>query len=495
MKRRSPAALAAPAPGTAAATPIDLDADEGDVRPAKRPRLLEVSSWPLAPPATETRLVIVGALKPAIDPRELQKRYTPNSNARNAHPRDARIRFDGSIDPATGERRHDYYLDGKRDGLASVTRCIERFWYPFDAVGVSRRIAGRGRYAGKSDVQIRADWTQTAVDGTAKHAQYEAFLQHTPEAETGTGPLQSPYRAPPGFYCALAAHPEWDVYRTEWIMYDEDGKVVGTADIVFINRHTGAIIVADWKNCAGGTLRTNPSGKNGAHPLTAMMPATKLNKYTIQLNMYRHILETRYGLTVEGIVLFNFPPDAPDVYDEIAIPRIDMAPFMALFPWRADDPRHAAQAVPAAQADAIAPAVQPPLVEAVSDADPRAAGPTRAHRIQRGVLPDGVVWMGWAYAPYGLAQSAWIPAGKRPHPRPTDADMARYEAELRGDATLLARVRDELYGKVLACWCRPGERCHAELYAKYANFLAATGWRAAAQAEKEEEKEKEKDMQ
>lgn len=49
-----------------------------------------------------------------------------------------------------------------------------------------------------------------------------------------------------------------------------------------------------------------------------------------------------------------------------------------------------------------------------------------------------------------------------------DAAIARFEEWLMTDPELVARVKRELKGKVLGCWCA-GKPCHAEVLARVAN--------------------------
>ena len=44
-----------------------------------------------------------------------------------------------------------------------------------------------------------------------------------------------------------------------------------------------------------------------------------------------------------------------------------------------------------------------------------------------------------------------------------------YIAHHTDDAAFRARVRTELAGKDLACWCKPGEPCHADVLLRWAN--------------------------
>ena len=50
--------------------------------------------------------------------------------------------------------------------------------------------------------------------------------------------------------------------------------------------------------------------------------------------------------------------------------------------------------------------------------------------------------------------------------------IAELRAEIECDPMLTARIREELAGKNLACWCKLGEPCHADVLLELANTPA-----------------------
>jgi len=62
----------------------------------------------------------------------------------------------------------------------------------------------------------------------------------------------------------------------------------------------------------------------------------------------------------------------------------------------------------------------------------------------------------------------WKPGTLAEFVVPKDEVLARYEAWLRAQPELVAKVRAELRGKVLGCWCAPGP-CHGDVLARVAN--------------------------
>jgi Domain of unknown function (DUF4326) len=48
--------------------------------------------------------------------------------------------------------------------------------------------------------------------------------------------------------------------------------------------------------------------------------------------------------------------------------------------------------------------------------------------------------------------------------------IARFEEWVQQDPEMIAKIKRELRGKVLGCWCSP-QSCHADVLAKIANDL------------------------
>ncbi len=528
------------------ALPLSLVGDE-ELPDAKRLRPSLFDAVPVVRDTDANAVIAAPAATPSGIPgsviqsiRALRARFTPDTNTLNAHPRDVRITFNDDIDPVTKKQNHFYLVDGTI--YPSVSAAIKHFFPEFDNKKISGEVAARALKkvedaakklaedarkaalaAGKkpeprkwlSEAEFAAErkardatlearrreisstWDDARTGGTAKHSVYEGFLQHLTDADYTN--------APTGFYRAIEEMAEagYDAFRCEWRLFDEAAQMAGTADIVFIHRVTGEIILGDWKNTKviRYVARDAKYVRRGIHPLTADMPDSNYWHYVLQLNFYRYMMEKHYGRTVARILLFNFPPVEPfeasakgetederakrrrawekreAAFDRHELPMLDMAPFFALFPWRADDPRHILgpfscprPLVPALAVDACVSGpttVQRPVRQAVEEPEDGSEPPLAEP------LPPGVIWMGRNYTKpgYNLVDCGW----KAPYNDfdPVARDLEEYEVELRQDHALLLRVKNELYGKVLVCWCdeRRHALCHARLLARYANAL------------------------
>lgn len=65
-------------------------------------------------------------------------------------------------------------------------------------------------------------------------------------------------------------------------------------------------------------------------------------------------------------------------------------------------------------------------------------------------------------------EAAWLAAGL-------------YRAELVGAPEVVAQVRAELAGRVLACWCRVGWPCHRTVLLQVANSPVSIRWEGAGE--------------
>jgi len=111
-------------------------------------------------------------------------------------------------------------------------------------------------------------------------------------------------------------------YRTEWRVYDEDLKISGSIDMIYENED-GSLTIYDWKRCANIT-KTNSWNKYATTYCISHLPDTNFWHYAIQLNMYKYILETKYGKRVDGLYLVKLhPDDSFNSYEILEVPFLE----------------------------------------------------------------------------------------------------------------------------------------------------------------------------
>ena len=110
--------------------------------------------------------------------------------------------------------------------------------------------------------------------------------------------------------------------RTEWMVYHEELKLVGSIDMIFENEN-GDIEIYDWKRSKEIVYDSNYN-KFAITPSISHLPDTNFWHYSLQLNTYRKIIESKYDKKVTGLYLVRFHPDNPyKTYDRINVPLLD----------------------------------------------------------------------------------------------------------------------------------------------------------------------------
>ena len=229
---------------------------------------------------------------------------------RNAHPRDARISFE--------EESHTYTIDGSKEGWVSCTGFIHGFFEEFDADAViAKMMASRkwpeSKYYGKTAEAIKAEWDATRDEAAAAGTRMHLDIEHWYNADPIGNLAADAWEANPG--------PEWDYfqayeqkwripkgftpYRSEWLVFKEDIKLAGSIDMVYA-KPDGTFAIYDWKRAK--EMRYENSWQSGKTPLDHL-PDTNYWHYSIQLNIYRTLLEELYGVRVSELALVVLHPN------------------------------------------------------------------------------------------------------------------------------------------------------------------------------------------
>ena len=252
--------------------------------------------------------------------------------SRNPHERDSQIKF--------YERGHRYeILTDLKSKHTSVTTWVHKHFPKFDADAIIANIfksKGWGpdhKYWGQSAEQIKASWNAggqaAAGAGTSLHQRIENFMndEHCQEHFATHKELYESYCSEikdikdikewEYFLQFVKDHPELKPYRTEWMIFDEDLKIAGSIDMVYENPD-GTLSIYDWKR-SKDISRINDWNKFAINPTIGHMPDTNFWHYSLQLNMYKAILERKYNKKVTNLCLVRLHPDA-DTYELLDVP-------------------------------------------------------------------------------------------------------------------------------------------------------------------------------
>ena len=239
--------------------------------------------------------------------------------------RDARISFD--------ENSHTYFVDGKSKGYVSTTQLVRTMFEKFDANEVIKKMKSsknwsKSKYFGMSDEEIRVAWEKQGKDasmaGTMVHKAIDKFYTQPP----------SSYELPSGrefemFKDFVNDHPHFVPHKSEWFVFDNEAKVCGAIDMVYedcslANRRKSSAaksyVIVDWKRCK--EIKYNNHWKNGLG-LCSSLPDCNFIHYSLQLAIYKYILEKNYGIVIAHTFLVVLHP-SQEKYLKIESRNVDV---------------------------------------------------------------------------------------------------------------------------------------------------------------------------
>lgn len=269
--------------------------------------------------------------------RILEDSSPPLLSTLNAHPRDCRIEFyDKILLPGeTKEREHIYIVDGDANKYWSCTEFIHHFVNPFDSDKIITGMMAKpnwpdSQWYGMTPDEIKDAWeknrNEASDKGTLMHAQLENYYNGIPVTLEFTESKEWQYF---GHY--LDEYPDFEPFRTEWRVFDEEHFLAGSIDMVYKDPNDPKkLMLGDWKR----SKEIKRFGyKRCLEPLQNLHDCN-YQHYSLQLNMYKYILEKNYGVQISRLFLIIIHPNQ-DSFELINI-RYMPNEIAAILSWRKD---------------------------------------------------------------------------------------------------------------------------------------------------------------
>ena len=223
------------------------------------------------------------------------------------HPRDDRITFK--------EEGHEYTIEGFEGKPLSVTTLIHKRFPSFDADVVIGKMMRSPKwssspYFGMTEDEIKSKWDRERDDassrGTLMHRAIELYFNgELPEADR---PDTDEFRHFLKFHADLPKLlGEVQPYRTEWMVFAEDARLAGSIDMTLTNPQ-GEIIILDWKRSK--EIKMSNSFERG-YGAWRHLDSCNFIHYSLQLNIYKYMLENYYGKRVVDMNLVVLHPKQP----------------------------------------------------------------------------------------------------------------------------------------------------------------------------------------
>lgn len=228
----------------------------------------------------------------------------------NKHPRDERIRFQ--------DEGHAYFIDGQTGEYTSVTTVIHDFFPVFDADEAILKMTKSRRWPnnplfGKTPDEIKDIWARNGKDasdqGTRLHETIEDFFKFL--ARHGQVDFAPAYCVEYGYFLDFFrdhVQPRFVPYRTEMRIFHEEVKIAGSIDMIFqCIQDPTRYYIYDWKR-SKEIKTSNGFGQKAYGPLSHLDDCN-YETYSLQLNIYKRILQEKYDMNVVAMALVVFHPN------------------------------------------------------------------------------------------------------------------------------------------------------------------------------------------
>ena len=212
---------------------------------------------------------------------------------------------------------HDYKLLTDLDIVfTSVTTFVEFFFEGFDAQKVATKLINNyPKYAGRTVESLIADWDAAADYGTKVHNEIEQWIKD------GIDPIDIKAINGKDWLNDYKLKSDIDIL-SEVIVYSTELSIAGTVDILAKDNSTGLYEIIDWKTSKKIEM-VSYGQKMGTHEITKNIMDCNFYHYSLQISLYRYILETYYGLKIHNQLIAQLHDDgvnahvAPYMKDEI----------------------------------------------------------------------------------------------------------------------------------------------------------------------------------
>tara|TARA_B100001063_G_C16738558_1_gene543431 strand:- start:606 stop:1409 length:804 start_codon:yes stop_codon:yes gene_type:complete len=231
----------------------------------------------------------------------------PDHFNKNHHPKDFEISFDND--------NHEYFVNKKKISY-SVSELINNFFPKFDSdywskIKAVEQLQQDGEPYNDAKIketqnEILDAWetkrNEASKNGLIIHETIEKFYN---QEKIDLIPHEFNY-----FQQFISKYPKLKPYRTEWRIYNNELTLAGTVDMVY-EKDNGDLFLFDWKRSTRivndtGVLRL--SDFKYAYDELSHVADNSFNKYALQQNLYKYILENYYDKKISSMNLLVLHP-------------------------------------------------------------------------------------------------------------------------------------------------------------------------------------------
>jgi hypothetical protein len=219
------------------------------------------------------------------------------------------------------DETHRYHHPKDETGNAeyiSVTTLIDRF-FPFD---MDRFIQGKAKKEERSEEDVLDEFLknrdEAAKKGTYLHEQIENFLKGKKYDASLTE-----FALFKNFYDQIVVTKGFEFVEAEKRILLDEFNVAGTVDAIFKKPNKDEFVIVDWKRSKNLVIDGHPKKYGYGYALSELsnLDNSSYYKYALQQNIYKYILEKKYGFSISSMNLIILHENF-DIYY-----RVDLRPM------------------------------------------------------------------------------------------------------------------------------------------------------------------------
>ena len=194
------------------------------------------------------------------------------------------------------EHARDKYYPHYSEKYKYVTTWCSQQFPSFDADKIIKFMREKNPDMKETDQEIKNRWKETAKHGKMVHLEIERFYKKNiiaPETTLEFNQFQN-----------FVKHNNFTPIRSEWKIYDETLRICGCLDMLYKDENTNEIIICDWKTTK--ELKFTNKYEFATTECIKHLPNSNFWHYTLQLNYYKYILETKYNIIVDKLIIVCF---------------------------------------------------------------------------------------------------------------------------------------------------------------------------------------------
>ena len=92
------------------------------------------------------------------------------------------------------------------------------------------------------------------------------------------------------------------IFYPEVIIYSKELGIAGSIDVLARDTKNDTYIIIDWKT-SKSINKSSFGGRMGIHPITSHLMDCKYVHYSMQLSLYRYLIEEFYGIKISNLLI------------------------------------------------------------------------------------------------------------------------------------------------------------------------------------------------